>query len=258
MFQPIFQQFGLSKNESKIYEILLTEGKSGVSDIAKKSKVHRRNVYDSLDRLIEKGVVFEIRSPYENEYQAVNPDKFLEFLEEKKVVLERAMPHLQQLYKAIPHKNEVYVYRGPEGWKNYMHDMLQVADEAHFLGAKGGWLDERVKNFFPQFEQEAQKKKMKFWHLFDHEVKTELPHVLQHVGKNYKFLPKGYSTPAAVDVFGDHVNILSNIHLGGLDENFSFTVIVNQQIADSFRTWFKFMWDFCPEEKSKKTTSRIV
>jgi hypothetical protein len=52
-----------------------------------------------------------------------------------------------------------------------------------------------------------------------------------------------------VDVFGDHVNILSNGKIGGFDEDFSFTVIVNPQIAEAFRTWFKFMWEACPTEK---------
>lgn len=139
-----------------------------------------------------------------------------------------------------------------------MRDILQVADEAYFLGAKGGWLDERVKNFFPQFEREAKKKNIKMWHLFDAEVQTQFPEILQYVGKNYKFLPKNYSTPAAVDIFGDHVNILSSIHLGGLDEDFSFTVIVNQQIADSFRAWFRLMWDVCPEESPKKRQRHVV
>jgi len=40
------------------------------------------------------------------------------------------------------------------------------------------------------------------------------------------------------------------MRLGGFEEeDFSFTVIVNQQIADSFRVWFHYMWDFCPNIK---------
>ena len=247
MYADIFQQLGLSKNEARIYEILLWHGESPVGKIADKSKVHRRNVYDSLRRLTEKGLVFEILQKRENIYQAVDPKKLTELIQEKQQLLDKIMPNLEMLYKGTPHKDEVYIYRGAEGWKNYMRDMLRIGEPAYFIGAKGGWLDERVKNFFPQFIKEAHKKKIEFHHLFDHEVKKDCSEILPYIGKNYKFLPKGYSAPASVDIFGDHVNIISNIHIGGLGEEISFTVIVNKRVAQAFRLWFKFMWDFCPK-----------
>jgi hypothetical protein len=126
---------------------------------------------------------------------------------------------------------------------------LRIGKPVHFIGAKGGWLDERVKNFFPFFIKEAKKQNIEFQHLFDHEVKKDCPAILEHVGSNYKFLPKGYSAPASIDFFGDHVNIISGIKLGHMNDDFSLTVIVNSAIAEAFRTWFRFMWDFCPKEK---------
>ena len=116
------------------------------------------------------------------------------------------------------------------------------------IGAKGAWLDQRVKYFFPQLDKEIKAKRIGCFHLFDAEVKTECPEILKHVGKEFKFLPSAYSTPAAIDIFGDHVNILSDIHIGHMGEDFSFTVIVNPQIADAFRTWFRFMYEFCPKK----------
>jgi len=252
MYEKVFEQFGFAKNEAIIYEVLLTEGELSVGDVAKKSEVHRRNVYDSLNRLIEKGVVFEIYNQRENHYQAVDPHKFREFIQEREDMLDRVMPSLQELYKAVPHKDDVFVYRGPEGWKNYMNDMLQTEETAYFIGAKGMWLDERVKHFFPRFEKEFKAKGMKFYHLFDHEVKEQCPEIFDHTGKNHRFLPSEYSSGGAIDIFGDRVNILSNAKIGGFGEDFSFTVIVNKDIADSFRKWFHLMWDLCPEEKHPK------
>lgn len=251
MYIEEFQLLGLAKNEAKIYEALLSKKESSVGQIAEKSKVHRRNVYDSLNRLIEKGLVFEILQRKENRYQAVDPNKLMELIQEKKEILTKIMPDLQKMYEETPREEEVYVYRGPEGWKNYMRDMLRIADKAYFIGAKGAWLDARIKNFFPQFLKQATKKKIKFYHLFDHEVKERCPEIIPKIGDSYKFLPKGYSTPAAIDIFGNHVNIVSEMKIGGLEEEFSVTVIINQEIANAFITWFKFMWDFCPEEKQK-------
>jgi sugar-specific transcriptional regulator TrmB len=247
MYLEIFQKLGLVKNEARIYETLLKEGESPVGHISTKSKVHRRNVYDTLNRLIEKGLVFEIAQEKENRYKAVDPNKLMELIQEKQNILEKVMPDLQSLYAGTPHDEEIFIYRGPEGWKNYMRDMLEVGEDAYFIAAKGGWLDDRVKHFFPTFKEKAKAKGIEYFHLFDHEVKKDCPQIIPHVGGNYKFLPKGYSTPAAIDIFGSHVNIISGMKLGGLEEEFSLTVIVNQQIADAFRVWFKFMWDFCPE-----------
>ena len=249
MHNEILQQLGLSKNEAAIYEALLVNGESSVDVIARKSKVYRRNVYDSINRLMEKGLVFEIIESREKRYQAVEPDKLMELLQEKEAVLAQIMPDLKKKYQAIPHDQDVYIYRGPEGWKNYMSDMLRISEDAYFVNAKGAWLDQRVQTAFPQFAAQAKKKGITFHHLFDHEVKSEFPEILEHVGNHYKFLPKGYAAPAAVDIFGNRVYLLSDIHIGGFDDDFAITVIVNQQIADSFRSWFKLIWDLLPAEK---------
>ena len=132
MYERIFEQFGLAKNEAIIYEICLREGELPVAEISRQSKIHRRNVYDALRRLIEKGVMFEIINQRENYYQAVDPNKFLEFVREKEERMQRVMPQLQKLYHDTPHKNEVYIYRGIEGWKNYMRDIIRVGEDFYW------------------------------------------------------------------------------------------------------------------------------
>ena len=132
-----------------------------------------------------------------------------------------------------------------------MRDIVRVGEPFYSIGAQGAWLDERVKSFFPTFMKEMQRKKIAMHHLFDYEVFESKNPILDHVGKNYKFLPRKYSTTSGIDVFGDRVNIMHHQYLGKLDEEIIFTVIVNRNLADSFRTWFKYMWDMCPEVKGK-------
>lgn len=249
MYTEIFENLGLYKNEARVYEALLTNGELSVSTIAANSKVNRRNVYDTLNRLIEKGLVFEIIERKENKYKAVDPKKLLELVKEKEAMLQSILPNLEKLYSGKPSKDEVYIYRGQEAWKNYMRDILRVGEDFYCIGAKGAWLDEKNKHFFPEFIKEAKRKKIKMHHLFDHEVKTNNLDILNHVGTNFKFLPKGYSAPASIDIFGNYVNIVSGIKLGGMQESNTLTVIVSETIATAFKLWFKFMWDYCPKEK---------
>ena len=58
----IYQSLGISPNEAKIYESLVESGEAGVSDISVSAKIHRRNAYDAIYRLIDKGLIFEILS----------------------------------------------------------------------------------------------------------------------------------------------------------------------------------------------------
>ena len=250
MYADVFQQVGLSKNEARIYEALLRAGELSIGEIAVKSQVNRRNVYDSMHRLLEKGLVFEILESRESRYQAVDPEKLRELIQEKEQMLLDVLPELNRLHGSNPQKEAVYVYRGVEGWRNYMRDIIRLGEDFYCIGAKGAWWEPRLQHFMPQFQREAKRKGIGYYHLFDHEVKEAGHEVLQNVGGNYKFLPKGYSTPAAIDFFGDRVNICSTLHVGGVAEDVTIAVIVNPVVAEAFRTWFRFMWDFCPEVDS--------
>ena len=181
-------------------------------------------------------------------YKPVDPIKLKEKIKEKEKKLDNSMEELKNLYESQPKENEVYIYKGPEGWKNYMRDILRVGEPVYFLAAKGEFLYEKTEDFFPIFYKEAKKKDLDFYVLFDYEVKSEVPEILNYIEDDmYKFLPKDYSTDGGIDIFGNHVNLLSNTELGGFKEEFSFTVVINEDIANSFRVWFKYMWDMCPD-----------
>jgi len=256
MYVELFQNLGLSKNEAELYEVLLEMGEASVSKLNQKTNINRRNIYDVLNRMMEKGLVFVVIQSGENRYKPVDPRKLKEFILEKQAMLDEQLDELDRLYQSKPKIGEVFIYRGPEGWKNYMRDILRLNQTAYFIGAKGLWLEERVKNFFPQFHKQAKQQKIEFFTLFDWEVQTACPEILPYVKTNYKFLPKEYSTRCGVDVVGDHVFILSDLEIKKFQEDFSFTVIVNQVIADSYRTWFRYMWDQCPVSPNEKKSSQ--
>ena len=250
MYTEIFQDLGLAQNEARIYETLLREGESSVGRIATESKVHRRNVYDSLNRLIEKGLVFEIIQHRENHYQAVDPNKLSDVLQEKQQQLNKVMPDLKALYGGKPHLEDVYIYRGTEGWKNYMQDILRIGKDVYCFGAKAAINHDRLQGYFDHFLLEFNQKGLKLYNLYDHTIKGTKYE--GHISSLYRFLPKAYNTPCTVTILEDRVFFFSGISLGTVNEDFAITVIVNPQIALSFKTWFQFMWDQCPAVKNPK------
>lgn len=251
MNTPLFEELGLSQNEAKIYNALITYGGSGVSTIALRSKVHRSNAYDALHRLIEKGLVYEVFGQRETTYEAVDPGKLLELFKEKERKLEGALPSLLQKFQKHRPPERAYIFKGPEGVKNYLREILKEGKDVYSFAAKGAWFDPRIESFTQWFLKEAKKKNIKYFHIFDHEVKEFLEKVPRAVGKPYKFLPKEYSTISCIDVFGDHVVTYTGLHLGKLDDDITVFVMVSPELAESYRTWWKMMWDLLPASDTK-------
>ncbi len=246
MDSPLFEDLGLSPNEAKIYEALITYGGSGVSTISLRAKVHRSNAYDSLHRLIEKGLVYEVFGQRETLYEAVDPGKFLEFLQEKERRLQVALPGLLQKFQRQRSPERAYIFKGPEGVKNYLREILKCGSDVYSLAAKGAWFDPQVLPFTQWFLKEAKKKGIKYHHIFDHEVRDALPHLLKAVGKPYKFLPKEFSTDSTMDIFGDHVVTFHGLELGKLADDVTIFVMVSPGLAESMRTWWKCLWEQLP------------
>src|SRR3989344_6754117 len=157
MFTDTLEKLGLPTNEAKIYETLVRFGQMPAGQIATKAKINRRNVYDALGRLTEKGLVFEIVQKHDSVYRAVDPKKLSETIREKDLALQAIMPDLEKLYGKSETSNVVFEYKGIEGWKNYMQDILRVKEDVFTLGARGAWIDPRVKGYFDEAIKEAER-----------------------------------------------------------------------------------------------------
>lgn len=240
----IYEGLGLSPNEAKIYESLLEAGESGISTIAINAKIHRRNAYDAIHRLVNKGLVFEIFSKGENRYNAVDPDKLTELLAEKRTALDAALPDLKKRFQQRFAPEEAYIYRGLEGQKNIFRDVLRVGQDSFFIGAKGGWYDPRLESARKAFFAEANRKKIKFLQLFDYEIKGLRDFPKYFEGQlRHRFLPKKFSTSSAIHIFGDYVVTYTGMGIKKLEDNVVFFVIKSPKLADSYRTWFWYMWE---------------
>lgn len=245
MHREILEEIGFSTNEARIYEMLIDIGEASVPEIALKTHIHRRNVYDIIPKLLKKGLIYQIADTKESRYAAVEPNKLQDLIREKQTKLESILPSLRKQFKKTATHEAVYIYKGVEGFKNYLRDILNVGKDIYFIGAKGGWFDPELQTFIKYFLKKARERKIKYHHIFDDEVKTVAPDLLKTLGKPYKFLPKEYSTTGAIDIFGDHVVTFSGLTLKNITEDVTLTVIINQELANCYRTWFQFMWDQC-------------
>lgn len=245
MNEDLYSSLGLSPNEAKIYEALVEHGESGMSAIAIFAKIHRRNAYDAIHRLIDKGLVFEIFSSAENRYNAADPDKLGELLSEKQIELEKILPQLKHKFAHRFAPEEAYIYRGYEGLKNVWRDIIRVGETVYTLGGKGQWLDPKLEAARKTFFAGMKKKKIKHYLLFDSEIKHELPNFAEKLDfiKEYNFLPKEYSTNSVLNIFGNYVVTYTGTSVGKIKEDAVIFVLHSKDLAESYRTWFWYMWE---------------
>ncbi len=130
----LFRSLGFSEGERVTYLTLLEIGASNVIDVTKKSKLSRQTVYNSLDTLIEKGLISTIQKGKKKNYIAEDPEKVLAYVRRKEHELqergkdfERMLPELK--LKRSTSQTSVKVFEGREGAMSVFMDMASSKDK---------------------------------------------------------------------------------------------------------------------------------
>lgn len=247
----LYASLGLSPNEAKIYDALIESGEASVGEISVAAKIHRRNTYDAINRLVEKGLCFEIISTTDHRYSAVDPDKLTELLSEKQEALQQALPALKKRFHARSAKEEAFIYRGMASMKNVWRDMLRVGKDTYIIGAKGQWWDPRLNTSREAFLREARRIGVKFHLLFDREVKEQMGRLGPDfpASADFRYLPKAYSTNSIIQIFGDYIVTYTGASIGKFSDDTVFFVIKSRDLAADYRKWFQYMWSVSSKTK---------
>ena len=237
MDTKVLENIGLTRNQSDVYLALLKLGSATAQQIIKESGMHRSRVYDSLEKLHELGLASSVVKDFKKYFQAVKPEKLLEFVDEQKEAVKQILPDLKQLEGMKKEEINASVYKGKEGLKTIHSEMLREGKDVYVLGAKGLIFTE-LPYFIPNFERERIKKKMKFILLYDEqEVKESEEHIAKRQFFEGKVLPKGFDSNGVVNIFGNKVAIVL-----WKEKYPTGFMIDNKDIADAFRKWFELLW----------------
>lgn len=226
---------GLTKNESKVYLALLKLGSATAAEITKGSGVHRVNVYDTLERLREKGLISTIFRAKKRIYEAANPEQLIRMVREKEEILNQAMPQLNQEFKLKKEKQKVYHFFGPEGILQAYYMMLEQNETIYALGGSG--LNRKyLKHRREIFQKERQKRKVLGKGIYYEFTRNKMGFEEDPL-MEVRYLPDEFRTNCMVDICGDLV-----INLLPIEGNVMAIVIENKALADSYRQFFYFMW----------------
>ncbi len=224
-------QAGLTENESKVFSTLLGLGPSHAGSISRKSGLHRRVVYDTIEMLIQKGLVGYILQNNVKLFQASHPQRVLELLQEKEQRIEGAMPEMLALYAKTKEKEETNFYKGKNGLKTVFEDQLESGKEILILGASPIAYD-ILQFYFHWFDKRRVEKKIRTRIIFN--KSSDIPRLPL---ADIRILPEKYGSPLAVNIYGDKVAII----LWSKEKPFAI-VIAQKEIADGYRKYFELLW----------------
>jgi HTH-type transcriptional regulator, sugar sensing transcriptional regulator len=239
--ETTLQKIGLPKNEAKVYVSLLKLESASVGQITKISGIHRRNVYDVLERLVNKGLVSYVTKEKVKYFEAADPYFLLSILEREKEKLKNnkndlspLLSELLQIKKVSSSKDSlVVIYKGVNGIKTVLEDVLNSKKENLVLGAHRP--PEVMRNYLERFHERRAKLAVKEKLLFNKNDAKRAKKLSQHSFTKVKFLPKKSNGQTAINIYGDKVAILMWSDPVGI-------LIKNADVAKTFREYFKLLW----------------
>ncbi len=223
-------KLGLTEREANAYIALSNFKETTATEIAKITKEHRTNIYDSLNGLIKKGLItYTIRNNIKF-YKLANPDRLIDFIKEKETIAKTILPELKNKLASTEDKPFIEVYEGPEGFKSILFLILRVKKTIYAIGASEEW----YKRFPIHIEQYMRDRKTKDIHAKLLYVKGTKP--IKSPLNEIKFLPTEFTHPSTIAIFGDYVVTFM------WTDPLVATLTKSKQLANSFIKYFEVLW----------------
>jgi HTH-type transcriptional regulator, sugar sensing transcriptional regulator len=244
--EPLLYDIGLTKNEVKIYLCILEIGETTTGPIIKKSGLHTSKVYDALNRLIEKGLASYILVSEVKRFRAVEPERIIDFLDEKKKIIDgqkekinQVLPILKQFKQLNNSETSAEVFQGWKGVETVykiLRDSSEKGDLTLTVGASMGEEPEKVSAFFIKHVKEMTKKGIRENIIFNEN--TRGIHNLERLysPKLFQVRYLENTSPSEINIWKDNVMIVI------LTKIPTVVRINNKVAADSFRQYFDVMW----------------
>ncbi len=239
------KEAGLTDGEIKVYLALLELGSSTTGPIVKKSGIAKSIVYQILEKLMQKGLVSHIVNQKTKYFQAADPDKLLQFIEERekrlrenKTKIEEMLPELL-LKQQLTTKNEANIFYGHKGIRTCherTYKKLQKGDEYCYLGIPTRQPEEQHV-YWQKDHLNRIKKGIKCRLLFNKDTDENI------IGNRNKFdecearrMSEDMKTPACFLTYKDTTVIILQYPTAIAVE------IVNKEITESFQAYFEEFW----------------
>ena len=230
----VLEDIGLTKSEAKVYLALLEVGETKVGRIIEKSGVASSVVHNSINKLVEEGLVSYIKKGKIKFYEAVSPRQILGILENKKKKFLEILPELDLKQKKSEEKQEAEIFEGIKGVTSMLNILIEDAkkgDEYLFFAVDVDEKNQKIQDFFWKYDIKRKDKGLIVKGLADREF--------QSLFKKRRFIKIRYT----------HFPILSNVSVcndkvalfSWADKPVGY-LIKSKEITKIYRDFFNKVW----------------
>ncbi len=236
MNKEILVNAGFTNRESEAYLALLQLQENLASEIAKKTKENRTHLYDTLNSLIRKGLASYVIKNGKKYFKPAPPEKICEYIDEKKKLVEKSLPELQELFKPRVQAPTIEVFEGKEGIKTVLFDVLRENKEWMCMGSTGK-SPEIIPFVLEHFHKKRIKQKILLKAIFnDDEFGRERGKtVSKQQFAQVKYLQK--TSPATIYIYGNKVTTIL-----WQKEKLIAIMIKDKDIAQTYKEYFDALW----------------
>lgn len=228
-------EIGLSKNEAKTYLALLELGSSPAGKICDLSKIHRTNVYDSLERLTKKGLVSYIVKDKTKYFEASEPKNLIQFIHEKEQKLQDILPELDLSKKMASSSSNAKIFEGIKPIKDILNHLIELKEERYVLGAPK-IAHEKLGAFLIDYHKRRIRSKQILKEIYNYDSQERIKYLNSLPYTEARYLPAKYSSPVATTICKDEVVFIL------WDVNPISIQIKNKLLADSYKNYFNILW----------------
>ena len=238
--EELLKACGLTQNEGLVYLSLLKIGKATSSKIVKEANISSGKIYETLEKLIHKGLVKSIIENGVKNFMANEPEMLIEYIKDKErelhkkeEELEKILPQLKSLKEHEHRLENVSLIKGLRGIKPLIYESLEKSKAIKIMGVTSK-KDIQFNNFWEAWhiERIRLRKKAKiifsdkntdYWKFYKKLKYTEVKEILSF-------------TPSAILI------IDLNLFIFSYEEELTCIHIKSKSISDSFSQFFDGLW----------------
>lgn len=239
--RQILEDIGLTKNEIEVYLALMMLGSASAGVITRESCLHRRNVYDTLEKLVQRGLVSFVTKGKIKHFETTDPQRLLDILKEKRRNLEIGEKRLQAIMpdllnsKNLKETQEVRIFMGREGRKLLFEDILRTAKENLVLG--GVPPSKSSESYMTRYNRRRAKLGIRNKMIYN-KRHGYLNFLKTFDSTEIRIMPRELKSRVTFNIYNNKVAILFRI------AEKPFTILIeNESVTNDFREYFNFIWD---------------
>lgn len=237
MEKELLINLGLTDGEAKVYLALTKYGSSTVGPIVKEAKVAYSNIYEILNRLLEKGLISFIIKEKTKYFQVTSFSQLNEYLnkkeaeiEKEKISLKKIIPELEKL-KEIKEKQEAEIFVGFKGVKTAYERLVEGNKNEEYL-------------FFYIAEKNYKEIDQFYMSLYEKFKNLKIKGIANTNYKESKFIKRtkfkvkyvDFPIPGNIDIHEDKVMFTS------FKDTPLAILITSKDMADKFKEYFYSIW----------------